>query len=337
MKLRLIDRLLAALAGVVLVAVAVPPLFDTVFGTNMLDGLSRIAHAGGAGNVLLMLVLGLLPAAVGGLCIHLALRRNRGKGFVVQTGELGEVSISIRALESLVNRCVEKHDELTVTSTLLENTRDGLVIRLSANTTSGVNIPKAVGMLQKQIRRYVATCSGVDVYEVKVQVDDTAAKGNASAFAVPDVLENPEPLPREEEAKPAEAETEQKEEKCLHQRLFGDMEEPAIVPVPPVEAPAEDVLVQEEALVTEAEPEAEAPAVEKTESIEETDAADESVEPDETEDADETELVEEFEPETDCVADEASIADLAALDGAEDMELDAAESNNASEEPTEIE
>lgn len=335
MKLRVIDRLLAALAGVLLVVVAVPPLFDTVFGTNMLTGLGSMAHAGGAGNVLLMLLLSLLLLAVGGLCIHLAVRRRRGKGFVVQTGELGEVSISIRALEGLVSRCVEKHEELHVTSTLLENTRDGLVIRLAANMASGVNIPKAVGTLQKQIKQYVTTCSGVDVYEVKVQVDTTAAKGNPSVFAVPDVLENPDPLPREEET-PAEAPAEPKEEKCLHQRLFGDVEEPAIVPMPPVETPVEEETVQEEAPAAETEEAVPAEEEAVEEIAEENVPADELIEAwEQTEEAaaaeeNEAELEtlcglsmeadenEELLEEADCVADEASIAELEALDGVDE-------------------
>lgn len=316
MKLRVIDRILAGVAGLALVAVAIPPLVDILFNTPLLSNLAEMAQGGGSAVLLAFLALILL--ALGALCIRLAVYRRTGKGFVVQANDMGEVSISIRALEGLVARCVEKHEELHVTSTLLENTRDGLVIKLCANMANGVNIPKAVSTLQKQIKQYVTTCSGVDVYEVKVQVDATAAKGNPSVYAVPDMLENPEPLPREEATAETPAEVKEPEEKCLHQRLFGEEEQPAIVPMPPVEIAAEEP-APEEKTADEVIDETEEPAEELAE---------------ETEPEAEEEVIPEEDdlPEAEEVADEESLADLAALDGAEPEELETVEETDESEE-----
>lgn len=338
MKLRVIDRILAAVAGLALVLMAIPPLVDSVFKTPMLAKLGEMAQGGGSAVLLVFLALAVL--ALGGACIHLAVRRRKGKGFVVQNNDMGEVSISIRALEGLVARCVEKHEELHVTSTLLENTRDGLVIKLCANMASGVNIPKAVSTLQKQIKQYVSTCSGVDVYEVRVQVDATAAKGNPSVYAVPDMLENPAPLPREETAAEPPAEIKEPEEKCLHQRLFGEEEQPAIVPMPPVEPCEEAPVPAEDAAEEAGEPEAAAPSDESCEAWEENVPADEQIaqwdaaaeSADEAEEAAEEVAEENDLPEADEVADGESLADLAALDGADPEEVVAAESAEEAEE-----
>lgn len=341
MKLRVIDRLIAALAGILLVCLAVVPLADILFDARILARLAEIAAFKSASHILFMVGGGVAVLLVGVLCLHLAMRRAKRKGFVVQTTDVGELSISIRAIEDLVNKCVAKHEELHVSSTTLENSRDGLIIGLRVGLATGVNIPLAVSALQKQIKQYVTACSGVDVNEVKVQVETTSAKAKASIYAVSEVLENPAPLPREEEevpevaAEPAPAEVKEPEEKCLHQRLFGEEEQPAIVPAPPaVEAPAEDAA--EEAAEAVEEP---AEAMEQTieEAAEEADAPAETVEApaaletlsgltDEVEEAEEVEEVEEVEAVEEAaeyVTDEESVAELAALDGAEEAEVEA--------------
>ena len=351
MKLRIVDRIIAAIAGLVLAALSLIPLADILFNARILARLAEIAAFKSASHVAFMVGGGAVVLLVGILCLHLAMRRAKRQGFVVQTTDVGELSISIRAIEDLVNQCVSKHDELHVSSTVLENTRDGLVVSLRVGLATGVNIPLAVSALQKQIKQYVTACSGVDVYEVKVQVEATNAKGKPSIYAVPDMLENPAPLPREE-AKTEEpaAEVKENEEKCLHQRLFGEEEQPAIVPMPPVEEAAEE----ETESPAEAEQEADAPAEETTEAWEANVPSDETLEAfekkvpaeeivaawekaeEEAAEAaaaddldtlagltDEVEEVEAVEEAADFVADEESIAELAALDGAEEAEITA--------------
>ncbi|MBQ7866491.1 MAG: alkaline shock response membrane anchor protein AmaP, partial [Clostridia bacterium] len=368
MKLRVIDRLIAALAGIILVCLAVVPLADTLFDVGILDRLAKIAAFKSASHILFMVGGGVVVLLAGILCLRVALRRSKRKGFVVQTTDVGELSISIRAIEDLVNKCVAKHDELHVSSTTLDNSRGGLTIGLRVGLATGVNIPLAVNALQKQIKQYVTACSGVDVQEVKVQVEATSAKAKPSIYAVSEMLENPTPLPREAEqvpevaAEPAPAEVKEPEEKCLHQRLFSEEEQPANMPMPPVEAPVEEVVeapVEEEqeanipteeanvpsdeeveafekkvpaeeivAAWEKAEEEAaEAAAVSElaplsglTDEVEEVEAVEETAEADETE-AEEVEEVEAVEESAEFVADEESIAELAALDGAEEAEV----------------
>ena len=378
MKLRVIDRLVTALAGIMLVCLAVVPLADTLFDVGILDRLAKIAAFKSASHILFMVGGGVVVLLAGILSLRVALRRSKSKGFVVQTTDVGELSISIRAIEDLVNKCVAKHDELHVSSTTLDNSRGGLTIGLRVGLATGVNIPLAVNALQKQIKQYVTACSGVDVQEVKVQVEATSAKAKPSIYAGSERLENPAPLPREAEqvpevaAEPAPAEVKEPEEKCLHQRLFGEEEQPANMPMPPVEAPVEEVVeapVEEEqeanipteeanvpsdeeveayekkvpaeeivAAWEKAEEEAaEAAAVSEletlsglTDEVEEVEAVEETAEADETE-AEEVEEVEAVEESAEFVADEESIAELAALDGAEEAEV-AAEGEEKQEE-----
>ena len=364
MKLRIVDRIVAAVAGLLLAALSLIPLLDFLANTRFFARLAEISEVKSASHIIFMVGGGIVVLLMGILCLRVAFRRGKRKDFVVQSTDVGELSISIKAIEDLVNQCVSKHDELHVSSTTLENTRDGLVIGMRVGLANGVNIPLAVNALQKQIKQYVTACSGVDVHEVKVQVDTTAAKGNASVYAVPDMLENVT-LPREEKLVTvvetqvqAEEIAEVKEEKCLHQRLFGEEEQPAIVPMPPVEevadaeeaaneqeAPVEETAeAQKEEAVAEEAPAAEEPAEDAAEpaeletlsgltlEVEESEAAAEEVESveeaeeisaDETAAEDEADYeVEDIEAEEEAagfVADEDSIAELEALDGAEDF------------------
>jgi len=339
MKLRVIDRLLAALAGLMLIALAVVPVADTLLGTGILAYLTKVAEFKTPAHLAFMLGGGVILLLVGLMLLHLATRRVKHKGFVVQTTDAGELSISIRAIEDLVNRCVEKHDEVHVNGKSLENTRDGLVIKLRVGLATGVNIPLAVSALQKQIKQYVTACSGVDVSEVKVQVEASSAKAKPSIYAVSEVLENAQPLPREEKkvleipAEPEAAEVKEPEEKCLHQRLFGEEEQPAIVPAPP----AEEAVEEPESPAEEAVEAVEEPAPSEETADEEKVTADEVIEAwekaeeeaaeaaasavelqtlsDLTDEAEETDENEEF---AEYEVDAESIADLEALDGAEE-------------------
>lgn len=357
MKLRIIDRIIAAIAGLMLAALSVIPLADTLFDVGILDRLAKIAAFKSATHIAFMVGGGVAVLLVGLMCLHMAVRRPKRQGFVVQTTDVGELSISIRAIDDLVSKCVEKHEELHVTNTTLENTRDGLVIGLRIGLASGVNIPLAVSALQKQIKQYVTACSGVDVHEVKVQVDATSTKAKPSIYAVSEILENPAPLAKEETQTPdvdeEPDEAKEPEEKCLHQRLFSEEEQPAIVPAPPVEEAVEEIAEEVENVPADAETEAwesNVPSDEAVEAWEKKVPADEIIEAWEKaeEEAAEAAVANELDTlsgltdegddatddlpeEAECVADEESVAELAALDGAEEAEL-AAEGEEKQEE-----
>ena len=246
MRLRVIDRILIALSGLVLLALAVlgaleligflPPVSEWTPYLLQIHYWRLAAYASCA-----------LAALLGVYEISVLFRRRKGKrGFIAQKSENGEIAISVKTIESLVIKCAEKHGEIAVQSVNVEESRGGLLIKLKASLPSGMNIPLAVGTLQKQIKQYITACSGVDVSEVRVKVDSTDKAISGSPYAVSDVgpalpVEQPEPAPVPSEAvTPVEMPTEAPEpaaderEQLTHQRLFAAVEEPAMVPEPPV-------------------------------------------------------------------------------------------------------
>lgn len=288
MKIRIADRVLVALAGLVLLAVCGAVVAQVFFDAKIIDtaGVLGAVFAAEEGK-LPLIVIGVAAACllVGIYCVCMLFRHRRGKkGFVMQQTENGELAIAIKAMEGLVHKCVECHPELKLVNTHLEPGKDGVTVDLRIALASGVSIPLAVGALQKQIRQYITACSGVDVKEVRVQVDTTSDKVAESPYAVPELLQNPPALLREAEkpAAPAQVvetapaaapvappvppspavtampvvpavpveEIDEKDDRPMHQRLFGIEDQPATVPVPPVlevEEPAEEPAKEEPA------------------------------------------------------------------------------------------
>ena len=252
MKLRLLDRLLIALSGLILLAQAVWIALDaTGVVTPVSEVLSWLLNPLSVKKAWFVAGLCVVLALLGGYGLSVLFRRGKGRhGFVTQRSENGEIAISVKSIEALVTRCAQKHGEITVQSVAVEEARDGLIIRLRALLASGMNIPLAVGSLQKQVKQYITACTGVDVREVRVKVESTDKTAANSPYKVPDdaaalPVEQPEPAPMPAEAVapveiPAgEPVVEERGERLTHQRLFETVEEPNLVPEPPA-APEEE-------------------------------------------------------------------------------------------------
>jgi len=174
------------------------------------------------------------------------------RDFVVQRTDNGELRISVKAIEGLVQKCIDMHDEIKVVSTRIRNTRDGVMVDLNIALANNISIPLAVAALQKQIKQYLAASSGIDVTEVRVSVDTAQMSIGKEKPLPPEAEEELSPAKAEEEAKEAPQEEPRPARKVpLHQRIFGRPETPAIMPEPPR---------PEETAAEEAAPEAAAPA-----------------------------------------------------------------------------
>ena len=237
MKLKIKDRLLLLLCTLFVFAVGVGLVVLSIRQPNIvLDGANgsffswpRLAVIG-VGFVLAL-------CAVYLLVLPSKLRENR-KGFVVQQTDNGELRIAIKAIENLVKKCVDMHEEMTLSSMVIQNARDGVTVDLRISLANNISIPLAVASLQKQIRQYLAVSSGIEVREVRVSVETTETGIGDSPYLV--------------ENQPAPAMKEKKVKKPLHQRIFGHEEAAATMPEAPApEAPAENPETAEEKLVKE--------------------------------------------------------------------------------------
>ena len=244
-KLRVWDRIRSAVMGliiallsacVILYFVGVVPDWKGEYVSSSIVLWQRAAVVAGCAVLLLLGLSG----------IGLLFRRRRDKGVVVQHTEYGDMSISMKAMENMVRKCVEAHPELNVNHTRICHSRGGVCVDLKITLLNGVNIPLTVNALQKQIKQYITSCSGVDVEEVRVMVETEAAK----SLPAPEVVI----VPAETEPEPVLVE---KAAECICQH----QEEPAAY----AEAPAQlDEAVEAEIVVEEAAAEEQPEAEEET-------------------------------------------------------------------------
>ena len=201
MKLRIADRILVAIAGLLLLAGCCAIIAQLFFQADVLNFAVRVftsesPRARGAliGLAVFMLLLGFY-------CLFVLFRhRKRRDRFILQKNDGGELAISIRALENMVQKCIVQHDELQVQKLYLENKKDGLLIRLSGTVAGGISIPLTMESLQKQIRQYVTACSGVEVKGIRVEIDASGEDAKDAPFAI--AAPAAQPLLHEPENKP---------------------------------------------------------------------------------------------------------------------------------------
>ncbi len=243
MKKPIAVRILAALGGLTLMAAGLGILGETFFHLPLTAWVGKVLGARTPLAVLAALLAAILLCTFGVCCVITPFIRRGGKrrGYVMQKGENGTIGVSVKSIEGLVQTCVQQYDMVESAEISVQERRDGIVILLNIEETAGINIPLAVGTLQKQIKQYVTTCTGVDVREVRVMVENSGEGPVESPFAVErPVLLTAALKAAEPQAEPAAAYA---------------AEEPAAAPMPGMDVPAEAAAEEIPAEATEAEPE----------------------------------------------------------------------------------
>ena len=260
MKLRMGDRIVSAVLG----------LLVALLGVGVILYLVLIVPRGGLG---LTAPTGWQRWVVIGVCAPLALLglrgiailfRHKDRGFVLQRMEYGDMSISMKALENMIRRCVEGHEALKLNSIHISRVREGVSVDLRITLMGGANIPLTVNALQKQIKQYITSCSGIDVREVRVQVETDLAK------LAPPQVSPVEELPKAEEPARLSAKHlwRHKEEPDTYgapakeeapavpaEEPVAHVEEPAVQVEEPAQAVPETMSPEEEAPIADREPE----------------------------------------------------------------------------------
>ena len=205
MKIRILDRILVALAGLLVLAGCAALAAQLFFGKDVIGWAGKILQDN---SLRIWLILALVVLILLGVYCFLILFRHRGRKekFVMQKTENGELAISLKAMESMVQKCLDPHKELEVQSVRLENQKGGLLIRIRGTVAGGVSIPLTVDALQLQIKQYVTACSGVEVKDIKVRIESSGEDAKESLYAIeaPTARALPGSLAAKEE-KPAEA------------------------------------------------------------------------------------------------------------------------------------
>lgn len=205
--------------------------------------------------------------ALGMIGIILPGRSKHKKPFATINGESGAVNISVKAIESLVQKCLQAHPELSVVSSSIRSDGDSVRITLHITLLEDISIPLAVNALQKEIRQYVQSCAGVEISDVRVFVDTVKKEHVDSPYRVPGVATIAQPLSEKKEETTAavqEAAAAEEVAEVVEAAEAAEAVEASAEEAPAAEmeeAPAaEETAAEIEAAETEAEEESEASA-----------------------------------------------------------------------------
>lgn len=100
---------------------------------------------------------------------------NKGKSqAVVRHTNFGEVNISLQAIEGMAQKSARTVPGLRDIKAVAHNIDDGVVIEINALALSDVNIPESSTKIQQGIKEYIEECTGVNVREIKVKINNLA-------------------------------------------------------------------------------------------------------------------------------------------------------------------
>ena len=122
--------------------------FDMVTGWIAAVDMSKfVVKAAMAGIAALFVLLFLLLFAM-----ILPSRKKRSSNYAIQRNENGMVRISLKALETLVNKCLNQHAELKVVTSSLYSDEESIRVDVHISLQSDISMPLAISALQKQIK-----------------------------------------------------------------------------------------------------------------------------------------------------------------------------------------
>ena len=185
MRLRITDRILVAIAGLLLLAICAGIVAQLFFQVDLVS--TAVKAFGSERPEIRWILIGMAAVMflLGLYCLMMLFRhRKRKDKFILQRNESGDLAISLKALESMVRKCIDQHEEVTVQHLYLENRKDGLLILIRGSVAGGISIPLTVEAIQKQIRQYVTACSGVEIRGIRVQIESSGEDAKDAPFAI---------------------------------------------------------------------------------------------------------------------------------------------------------
>lgn len=135
--------------------------------------LENVLHPGGR------LTVGIVGAAfliVSGRLFLMASIRRRGGQAITHETELGEVRISLDAVENLVRKVARGIKGVREVRARVDQGSQGLAAEVRGTIAPDVSIPEVSEEIQSAVKSYVRRVVGVEVAEVRIHVDNIAGE-----------------------------------------------------------------------------------------------------------------------------------------------------------------
>lgn len=102
--------------------------------------------------------------------------RSEKRHAVVLEGPLGQVRITLSAIESLVEKVVLDQKGVREAKAAVEAVPAGLGIRVRVSVAPDINIPQVSEMLQNAVREKALEIAGIEVKDIRISVDHISAQ-----------------------------------------------------------------------------------------------------------------------------------------------------------------
>lgn len=112
----------------------------------------------------------------GGRLFWISLRKSRGRHVVLADGALGQIRVSLQAVESLVEKVVSQISGVREVKPRIILVPQGVGILIRASVTPDVNVPEVSVEIQNQVKERVFEVTGITVNTIKVSIENISAQ-----------------------------------------------------------------------------------------------------------------------------------------------------------------
>lgn len=94
------------------------------------------------------------------------------KKTLVSSSELGDINITLKAIDNLIKNIVVDREGITDIKTELNSVESGLNINLSLKVFSNYSLPNLTDDLQNEIKKYLEDRAGIEVNKISILIDE---------------------------------------------------------------------------------------------------------------------------------------------------------------------
>lgn len=128
-------------------------------------------------QTLILIAIAVLMLLMSIVLLLMSFRRGNvsNQAAVVEDNSMGAVSVTVAAVENLVNRIVLQMAGVRDVKQRISIEENGVAIKLHATVSPDVIIPETAQQMQKLVSEGVAKVTGLNVNKVAVSIEDIAA------------------------------------------------------------------------------------------------------------------------------------------------------------------
>ncbi len=178
LKMNIIDRVILLICSLCLTLLSVITIFIPFrnMGILSINNIDFIINNMKDNYIYSIMGLALLFGSIRLVFLSLSGHGDKGKvKYLIQRSKYGEISISSETIVGLVKSVSNKFTGIRNIRTTVDILEGQIYIYLKGEVSPEINITQTTEELQKKTKEHIETCTGVDVNEIKVEINNVTA------------------------------------------------------------------------------------------------------------------------------------------------------------------